>query len=88
MLGRGRHRHSKSQHRLEKRHEGRQWRTVEMVDRSGTAHFLRLAAAENGQPRGRYTAVCREEILSGALVARMARWCPLCVPVPTHRGAR
>ena len=63
-------------------------RTIEMVDHTGTAHFLTVDAAADGRSRGRYTAVCSERILPGALVAKVARWCPLCVPIPTQRGAR
>ncbi|HET9118407.1 MAG TPA: hypothetical protein VFN75_10125 [Pseudonocardiaceae bacterium] len=62
-------------------------RTIEMVDTAGTAHFLTLDAAADGRPQGRYAAMCREEIVSGALVARRARWCPLCIPIP-RRGVR
>ncbi|MDT7711741.1 MAG: hypothetical protein QOG46_430 [Pseudonocardiales bacterium] len=60
--------------------------TIEVVDHKGTAHFLTLDAAAEGLPRGRYTTVCSEVILPGALVAQMARWCPLCAPVPTQRS--
>jgi hypothetical protein len=65
-----------------------QQRRIELVDHTGTAHFLTVDAAADGLSRGRYIAVCTEEILPGALVARMACWCPLCVPVPTQRGVR
>jgi hypothetical protein len=79
-----------ARHRLPGRHETIPVvrRTIEMVDTAGTAHFLTLDAAAHGRPRGRYTAMCREEILPGALVARRARWCPLCIPIPTQRGSR
>jgi hypothetical protein len=41
MLGRGRHRHSKSKHRLEERQDDRQRRTVDIVDlRTGLTHLL------------------------------------------------
>jgi hypothetical protein len=40
-----------------------QQRTIEMVDHTGAAHFLTVDAAADGLPRGRYTAVCSEEIL-------------------------
>jgi hypothetical protein len=33
-------------------------RTIEMVDHTGTAHFLTVDAAADGLPQGRYTAVC------------------------------
>jgi hypothetical protein len=61
-------------------------RRIEMVDHAGTAHFLTVAAAEHGMPAGRYTTMCREQILPGALVASMARWCPLCAPIPAQRS--
>jgi hypothetical protein len=81
-------RHSKPKHRPQSDEAKRQrTRTIEMVDTVGTAHFLTIDAAVDGRPRGRYTAMCREEILPGALVARRARWCPLCIPVPTQRDS-
>jgi hypothetical protein len=64
-----------------------QQRTIEMVDHTGTAHFLTVDAAADGLPRGRYTAVCSEEILPGVLVARMARWCRCACP-SQRRGPR
>jgi hypothetical protein len=82
VLGRGR----KSKHRLEKRRENRQRRTIEMVDHTGTAHFLTVDAAEHGMPAGRYTALCGEDVLPAALVTRAARFCRLCVPIPTQRS--
>jgi hypothetical protein len=76
-------RHSKQQGR----HTPQQRRTVEMVDtRTGTAHFLTIDAAAEGRPKGRYTAICGEDVLPAALVAREARYCRLCVPVPTQRS--
>lgn len=49
MLGRGRHRHSTSKHRLEKRQEDRQPRTVDIVDlRTGLTHLLTPDAADAG----------------------------------------
>jgi hypothetical protein len=60
---------------------------VEMVDTpTGTEHYLTLAAAENGLPQGRYTAICGEDVLPAALVAREARYCRLCVPIPAQRS--
>lgn len=77
-------RHSKGRHTtppLQRR------RTVEMVDNTGTAHLLTADAAENGLPKGRYTAVCGGEVLPAALVAREARYCKLCVPIiPAQRS--
>jgi hypothetical protein len=83
-------RHNKARHRLPGRHETTRavQRTIEMVDNAGTAHFLTIDAAENGKPQGRYTALCAQEIVPGALIAKVARWCPLCIPVPTQRPPR
>lgn len=83
---------STAKHRLPAAQRGEQEscspRTIEMVDHTGTAHFRTVDAAADGLPQGRYTAVCSEEILPGALVARMTRWCPLSIPLPTQRGSR
>ncbi len=72
-----RHRRTTAKHRLPAPEDTTRVvkRTIEMVDHTGTAHFLTVDAAADG------LAV----ILPGALVARMARWCPLC-PVPTQRS--
>jgi hypothetical protein len=49
MLGRGRHQRSRSKHRLEKRQEDRQRRTIAMVDlRTGLTHLLTPNAADAG----------------------------------------
>jgi hypothetical protein len=61
-------------------------RTIVMVNRDGTAHLLTANAAENGLPKGRYTAVCSGDVLPAALVAREARYCRLCVPIPVPRS--
>lgn len=58
--------------------------TVEMVDTTGTAHLLTTDAAADGYRHGRYLAVCGEDVVPAALVAKMARYCPLC-PVPAQR---
>jgi hypothetical protein len=80
-------RHSTPQHRPQSdRAERQRTRTVEIVDSSGTAHLLSVAAAENGLSRGRYTAICGGDVLPAALVARQARYCRLCAPVPTQRS--
>jgi hypothetical protein len=63
-------------------------RRIEMVDNAGTAHFLTIDAATEGRRRGRYAALCGEDLLPAALVARMAHWCPLCVPIPVQRTER
>jgi hypothetical protein len=57
-------------------------RTIEMVDHTGTAHFLTVDAAADGRPRGRYTAVCSERILPGALVAKVAAGARCAYPSP------
>jgi hypothetical protein len=75
-------------HRLHKGQASTE-RTIVMVNRDGTAHLLTADAAENGLPKGRYTAVCGGDVLPAALVAREARYCKLCVPiVPTQRSIR
>ncbi len=62
-------------------------RTVEIVDaRTGTAHRLTPDAAMDGLPRGRYSALCGQEVLPAALVAREARYCRLCAPIPAQRS--
>jgi hypothetical protein len=60
-------------------------RTIELVDHRGIGHRVTIDAAADGLPRGRYTTECSEVILPGALVAQMARWCPLCAPIPAQR---
>lgn len=60
--------------------------TVEMVDTGGTAHLLTADAAADGYPRGRYVAVCGEDVVPAAMVARMARYCRLCAPMPAQRS--
>jgi hypothetical protein len=58
-----------------------------MVDaRTGTAHFLTIDAAAEGLPRGQYVAICGEDVLPAALVAREARYCRLCAPLPVQRS--
>jgi hypothetical protein len=81
-------RHNKARHQLPRRHETARvvQRTIEMVDHTGTAHFLTLTAAESGLPRGRYVAICGEDLVPAALVAREARYCRLCAPVPAQRS--
>jgi hypothetical protein len=81
-------RHSTAKHRLAGRRDTAVRvlaRTGEMVDtRTGTAHFLTINAAADGRPKGRYTAICGEDVLPAALVAR---YCRLCAPtVPTQRS--
>jgi hypothetical protein len=76
-----------AKHRRGKRpRDNRPHRTIEMVDHTGTAHLLSITAAETGLSRGRYTTLCAEQIQPTALAARMARYCRLCVPIPTQRS--
>jgi hypothetical protein len=84
-------RHNKARHRLPGRHETTTrvvQRTIEMVDTAGTAHFLTIDAAADGRPRGRYVAMCGEDVLPAALVARESRYCKLCAPIPTQERSR
>lgn len=71
MLGRGRHRHSKSKHRLEKGQEDRQRRTVDVVDlRTGPTHLLTPDAADAG-----LVALCGRPVLPAALVDPGTGYC-------------
>jgi hypothetical protein len=60
--------------------------TVELVDVTGTAHRVTVDAAADGLPRGRYATVCGGDVLPAALVARAARFCRLCAPIPSQRS--
>ena len=73
-------RHSKGHQQAQRR------RTVEVVDTTGTAHLMTVTAAEHGLPLGRYTAVCGTNVVPAALIAREARYCRLCAPIPTQRS--
>ncbi|MGH3538127.1 MAG: hypothetical protein ACRDQJ_07455 [Pseudonocardiaceae bacterium] len=75
-------RHSKQP---QQRHRPRP-RTVSMVDITGTEHLLTADAAADGLPRGRYSALCGQDVLPAALVAREARYCRLCAPIPAQRS--
>jgi hypothetical protein len=77
-------RHSKPQER--RTAQRRSIETVELVDVSGTAHRVTVDAAADGLPRGRYATVCGGDVLPAALVAKQARYCRLCAPVPTQRS--
>ncbi len=59
--------------------------TVQVVDTTGTAHLVTLEAATDGLSRGRYTTICGGDVLPAALVAREARHCRLCAPIPAQR---
>jgi hypothetical protein len=60
--------------------------TVELVDVTGTAHRVTIDAAADGLPRGRYATVCGTDVVAAALVARAARFCLLCAPMPPQRS--
>ena len=76
--------HSKPQgHRTPQR---RTIATVELVDVTGTAHRVSVDAAADGLPRGRYATICGGDVVAAALVARAARYCRLCAPVPSQRS--
>lgn len=60
--------------------------TVKMVDTSGTAHLVSVAAAADGLPRGTYATLCGTDVVPSAMVTREARHCRLCTPVPTQRS--
>jgi hypothetical protein len=83
MLSRGRHRHSTSKHRLEKRQADRQRRTIDMVDlRTGLTHLLTPDAAEAG-----LVALCGRPVLPAALVDPGAGYCWDCrSTVPSQRS--
>jgi hypothetical protein len=77
-------RHSKPQGR--RTAQRRTIATVELVDVTGTAHRVTVDAAADGLPRGRYATVCGGDVLPAALVARAARFCRLCAPIPSQRS--
>jgi hypothetical protein len=83
MLGRGRHRHRNSKHRLEKREENRQRRTIAMVDlRTGLMHLLTPDAADAG-----LVALCGRPVLPAALVDPGAGYCWDCrSTIPSQRS--
>jgi hypothetical protein len=77
----GKHRKPQQGHRTAQR---RTIATVELVDVTGTAHRVTVDAAADGLPRGRYTTVCGGDVLPAALVARAARFCRSCAPIPSQ----
>ncbi len=82
MLGRGRHR-STSKHRLEKRQEDRQRRTVDVVDLStGLTHLLPDADA------GGLIALCGRPVLPAALVDPGVGYCWDCRSTTIPAGQR
>jgi hypothetical protein len=60
--------------------------TIQLVDTTGTAHLVALDAATDGLSRGRYITICGGDVLPAALVAREARYCRLCAPIPAQRS--
>jgi hypothetical protein len=82
MLGRGHHR-STSRHRLEKRQEYRQRRTVDIVDlRTGLTHRLTPENADTG-----LVALCGRPVLPAALVDPGAGYCWDCrSTIPNQRS--
>jgi hypothetical protein len=79
----GRH-HSKGRHATPP--QRRTVATVELVDINSTAHRVSIDAATDGLSRGRYTTICGGDVLPAALVAREARYCRLCSPIPAQRS--
>ncbi|PZS23008.1 MAG: hypothetical protein DLM60_03375 [Pseudonocardiales bacterium] len=75
-------RHSKQP---QQRHRPRP-RTVSMVDVTGTEHLLTADAAADGLQRGLYSTLCGADLVPAALVARAARYCRLCAPIPAQRS--
>ncbi len=75
-------RHSKGHHAPQRRTIA----TVELVDVAGTAHRVTVDAAADGLPRGTYATVCGTDVVAAALVARAARFCRLCAPIPSQRS--
>jgi hypothetical protein len=75
-------RHSKGRHLPQRR----MIETLELVDVTGTAHRVTVDAAADGLPRGTYVTLCGTDVVAAALVARAARFCRLCAPVPTQRS--
>lgn len=63
-------------------------RAVEVVDaRTRTAHFLtRDALAAGRDPKGRYIALCGQDVLPASLVEPGSHRCPSCVSIPSQRS--
>ncbi|MDQ2883999.1 MAG: hypothetical protein M3Y48_23320 [Actinomycetota bacterium] len=57
-----------------------------MVDVTGTEHLVAPDAAADGLHRGLYSTLCGADVVPAALVARAARYCRLCAPIPAQRG--
>ncbi|MGH3889344.1 MAG: hypothetical protein ACRDSZ_22760 [Pseudonocardiaceae bacterium] len=63
-------------------------RAVEVVDvRTLTAHFLTMDALAAGRlPKGRYVALCGQDVLPASLTEPGSRRCSSCVSIPTQRS--
>jgi hypothetical protein len=60
--------------------------TIELVDVGGIAHRVSINAAAEGLRRGQYATLCGADVVAAALVAREARHCRLCAPIPAQRS--
>jgi hypothetical protein len=81
MAGKHRLRNRRVQHTT--RH-----RAVEVVDaRTLTAHVLTMDALAAGRlPKGRYTALCGQDVLPACLTEPGRNRCPSCVSIPSQRS--
>jgi hypothetical protein len=63
-------------------------RAVELVDaRTLTAHFLTLDALASGRlPKGRYIALCGQDVLPASLAEPGRGRCRLCIPIPSQKS--
>jgi hypothetical protein len=77
-------------HRLKSRRVQRtkQHRTVEVVDaRTLTTHFLTLDVLTAGRlPKGRYIALCGQDVLPVSIVESGRNRCSFCVSIPRQRS--
>jgi hypothetical protein len=65
-------------------------RAVEVVDaRTLTAHFLTMDALDAGRrPKGRYIALCGQDVLPASLTEPGSRRCPSCVSIPSQKSKK
>lgn len=63
-------------------------RAIEVVDaRTRTVHFLTDDALAAGRrPKGRYIALCGQDVLPASLAEPGASRCPSCVSIPSQRS--
>lgn len=82
MAGKHRLKHRQVQHSAPHR-------AVEVVDaRTRTMHSLTDEALTAGRlPKGRYIALCGQDVLPAGLTEPGSNRCPSCVWVPNQRGA-